>query len=73
MSIFSKLANAFKTNNKKVIGYLPANESILEVENDSIKCSYSSYKTIASFDLNVEKPKYEGAIPEVTIKFYPLD
>ena len=29
MSIFSKLANAFKTNNKKVIGYLPANESIL--------------------------------------------
>ena len=31
------------------------------------------YKTIASFDLNIEKPKYEGALPDATIKFYPLD
>ena len=32
----------------------------------------SAYKTIAMFDLNLESPKYEGAIPEATIKFYPL-
>ena len=22
---------------------------------------------------NIEKPKYEGALPDATIKFYPLD
>lgn len=32
----------------------------------------SAYRTLATFDLNVESPKYEGAIPEATIKFYPL-
>ena len=32
----------------------------------------SAYKTIAVFDINMESPKYEGAIPEATIKFYPL-
>ena len=31
------------------------------------------YKTIATFDLKVEKPKYIGDIPEATVKFYPLD
>lgn len=31
-----------------------------------------AYKTLATFDLNMESPKYEGAIPEATIKFYPL-
>ena len=25
------------------------------------------------FDLNIENPKYEGAIPDATIKFYPLN
>ena len=29
-------------------------------------------KTLAIFDLNLESPKYEGAIPEATVKFYPL-
>lgn len=32
-----------------------------------------SYKTLATFDLTVEKPKYMGDIPDTTIKFYPLD
>lgn len=32
----------------------------------------NAFKTLATFDLNVESPKFEGAIPEVTIKFYPL-
>ena len=30
-------------------------------------------KPLASFDLSIEKPKYQGAIPEATIKFYPVD
>ena len=32
----------------------------------------SAYKTIAMFDLKLESPKYDGAIPEATVKFYPL-
>lgn len=30
----------------------------------------SSYKTLATFDLTVDKPKYTGDIPNATIKFY---
>ena len=30
----------------------------------------SSYKTLATFDLKVDKPKYTGDIPNATIKFY---
>ena len=71
MGIFSKLVVAFKT--KKNNMYLPVNEEPLSVSEDEVKCATKSYKTIASFDLNVEKPKYDGAIPDATIKFYPLD
>lgn len=31
-----------------------------------------NYRTLAMFDLKIEAPKYEGAIPDATIKFYPL-
>ena len=72
MGIFEKLAIAFK-NNKKSNIYLPATEEPISIFEDSIKCTAKSYKTIASFDLNIEKPKYEGALPDATIKFYPLD
>ena len=30
----------------------------------------STYKTLATFDLTVDKPKYTGDIPNATIKFY---
>ena len=30
----------------------------------------STYKTLATFDLMVDKPKYTGDIPNATIKFY---
>ncbi len=30
----------------------------------------SSYKTLATFDLTVDKPKYVGDIPNATIHFY---
>ena len=32
----------------------------------------SAYKTLATFDINLERPKYEGAIPEATVRFYPI-
>lgn len=72
MGIFSKLAITFKSN-KKSNALLPEAVAPLSVLDDSIKCTTSPYKTIASFDLNIEKPKYDGAVPDATIKFYPLD
>lgn len=30
----------------------------------------STYKTLATFDLEIDKPKYTGDIPNATIKFY---
>ena len=30
----------------------------------------TSYKTLATFDLKVDKPKYTGDIPNATIRFY---
>lgn len=30
----------------------------------------SSYKTLATFDLKIDKPKYSGDIPNATIQFY---
>ena len=30
----------------------------------------SSYKTLATFDMKVDKPKYTGDVPAVTMKFY---
>lgn len=31
------------------------------------------YKTLATFELQINKPKYSGDIPDASIKFYPLD
>ena len=72
MGIFSKLSFLFKTNQKKN-AYLPASEEPISITESEVKCTAKSYKTIASFDLNIEKPKYDGAVPDATIKFYPLD
>ena len=32
----------------------------------------STYKTLAVFDLDMESPKYNGDIPDATIKFYDI-
>lgn len=72
MGIFSKLAVTFK-NNKKSNAYLPIMEDAVYISENSIKCATKPYKTIASFELSIEEPKYEGAVPNATIKFYPLD
>ena len=72
MGLFSKLAYTFKSSKKDSM-CLPVTEDPISISEDSIKCTTKPYKTIASFDLNIEKPKYEGALPDATIKFYPLD
>ena len=73
MGIFSKFFVSFGSNKNK---YLPApfeksNTDLLI--GDTAGCLATPYKTIASFDLNFETPKYVGAIPDATIKFYPID
>ena len=61
-----------KKNNK----YLPAPKNGLEpfvTNKGDVVYSAKPYKTIATFDLEVATPKYEGEIPCATIKFYPLE
>lgn len=73
MGIFSKFFVSFGTNKNK---YLPApldNSSTNLSTGDDMGYAVTSYKTLASFDLNLEAPKYVGAVPDATIKFYPLD
>ena len=50
-------------------------ERAMQMLKDDLIESISRYLEIEedSFDLSIEKPKFEGAIPEATIKFYPLD
>ena len=52
-----------------------ANNTVVAAMRNAAKASNTAkpIKTLASFDLNIEKPKFEGAVPEATIKFYPLD
>ena len=51
-------------------------ESSIKFESNAIEPTIfsptdaSAFKTLATFDINLEKPKYEGAIPEATVKFY---
>lgn len=71
-NIFSKFFMSFGFNKNK---YLPAgNEEMSVPAMPTVSNNTSNtVKTLASFDINIERPKYEGAIPEATIKFYPLD
>ena len=85
-NIFSKFFMSFGLNKNK---YLPAgtedftsfepvnsaNNTVVAAMRNAAKASNinQSIKTLASFDLNIEKPRFEGAVPEATIKFYPLD
>ena len=66
MGLFEKFSLPISFTKKKTLGISAPIES--PVLGQTI-----SYKTIATFDLKVEKPKYLGDIPEATVKFYPLD
>lgn len=80
-NVFSKFFMSIGLTKKS--GYLPAPvETSNMVTNattsttiykDVANYSVKPYQTIASFDLAIEEPKYRGAIPDATIKFYPLD
>ncbi len=70
-NIFSKFFMSFGFNKNK---YLPAGTEEMSIPTPTVSnMNSNTVKTLASFDLNIERPKYEGAIPEATIKFYPLD
>ncbi len=66
MSFLEKFSLPISFTKKKVLGISAPTES-------PIMGQTIPYKTLATFDLTVEKPKYLGDIPEATVKFYPLD
>lgn len=57
--------------------YLPEAKSTASMSNVEttmfLPTDANAYKTLAMFDLKIENPEYQGAIPNATIKFYPLD
>ena len=70
MSFFKMFGIKFGNKKNK---YLPETTEEIQKQNPFyVPVNNSSYKTIATFDLKIESPKFEGAIPEATIKFYPL-
>ena len=70
MSFLKRFGIIFGSKKNKL---LPEPVTKTPVDNiASLASDATTYKTIAMFDLNLESPKYEGAIPEATIKFYPL-
>lgn len=66
MGLFEKFSLPISFSKKKTLSIAAPVES-------PIMGQTIPYKTIATFDLKVEKPKYLGDIPDATIKFYPLD
>lgn len=63
MGLFRKFAIPNNFSKKKIYELAEPNYS-------PIIGQASSYKTLATFDLKVDKPKYTGDIPNATIKFY---
>ena len=71
MNFFEKFGIKFGNKKNK---YLPEPIININAVEPTIfsQTDTNAFKTLAMFDLNVESPKYEGAIPEATVKFYPL-
>ena len=86
-NIFSKFFMSFGFNKKNK--YLPAGSENIQATSTVAGLNTSAVigsvpvtgatessntvKPLASFDISIEKPRYQGAIPEATIKFYPID
>ena len=74
MNLFKKFGITFGNKKSKL---LPA--STIVYPNNVIEPTIfqptdnTAYKTLATFDINIEAPKYAGAIPEATVHFYPLN
>lgn len=63
MGIFNKFSMPGSLSKKKTY-------QLAETKYSPIIGQASSYKTLATFDLQVDKSKYDGDIPNVTLKFY---
>ena len=73
MGFFEKFGIKFGNKKNKLLPESSINFKTNIIEPTIFKTTDSdAYKTLATFDLTVESPKYEGAIPEATVKFYPL-
>lgn len=64
MGLFKKFSMPSSFSKKREL------EGLIEPRYSPIIGQATSYKTLATFDLQVEKPKYEGDIPDATITFY---
>ena len=71
MGFFEKFGIRFGSKKNKYLPGTIANNNSIE-STMFTPMDKSAYKTIAMFDIKLESPKYEGAIPEATVKFYPL-
>lgn len=58
------------SNTSTVVGQVPVSGIASVVRTTE---TTNAVKPLASFDISIEKPRYQGAIPEATIKFYPVD
>ena len=72
MALFTKIP-FLNFSRKSKLAFLPSHVEPVVVTTNTVKCSTIPYKTLATFDLKLETPRYEGAIPNATIKFYPID
>ena len=78
-NFFSKFFVSFGQSKKNKYLPAPANgmqSAIMEpfISNKGeVIYSAKPYKTLATFELQVNEPKYSGEVPDATIKFYPLD
>ncbi|MBQ9280507.1 MAG: hypothetical protein IJ215_05665 [Clostridia bacterium] len=78
-NLFSKFFVSFGLNKKNK--YLPAPGETMQSggiepfisKQGEVIYSAKPYKTLVTFDLQVNEPKYSGEVPDATIKFYPLD
>ncbi len=73
-NVFSKFFVSFGMTKKNNGLPAPAELQDSSVEGlGSATCSVKPYKTIASFDISIDEPRYTGAIPDASIKFYPIN
>ena len=71
MSFFERFGIVFGGKKKTALPPVSINANTVE-NRDFGPTDINAYKTLAMFDLNIESPKFEGAVPDATVKFYPL-
>ena len=73
-NVFSKFFVSFGLPKKNKGLPAPTEFSMGSIEGlDAPNYSVKPYKTIASFDISIDEPRYTGAIPDASIKFYPIN